>query len=186
MFTEEEGKKLISLARAAIEDAFLKRETDLKDYSSFSRKQGAFVTLNKEGHLRGCIGYTDAVYPLNQAIVLAARAAAFSDPRFHPLKRDEFTDVDIEVSVLSLPSLIRVRKPEEYLKEIKIGRDGLIIRAGPYSGLLLPEVAVEYKWDEEKFLRQLCMKAGLSMDAWQNVNYQIYRFSAEIFKEKKG
>lgn len=184
MFSAIQGEKLINLARTAIEDRFLKRQTDLKDYDEFSKKQGVFVTLTKNKELRGCIGFPQSIYSLNKSIVEAARAAAFEDPRFRPLSREEFTEIKIELSVLTIPQRIKVRKPEDYLKEIKIGRDGLIIKAGPYSGLLLPQVAVEYRWDVETFLRQLCMKAGLSMDAWQNVNYELHKFSAEIFKEK--
>lgn len=185
MLSNEVGQKLIRLARDSIADYYLKRTTDLKEYGEFSNKQGVFVTITKEDKLRGCIGFPEPVSPLNKAIVEAARAAAFQDPRFKPLKQDEFTQIAIEISVLTTPQLIRVRKPEEYRKEIKIGKDGLIIRAGPYSALLLPQVAVEYGWDVDTFLQQVCMKAGLAMNSWENVNYQVYKFQAEIFKEDK-
>lgn len=185
MLSKEEGQKLIQLARESIADYYLKRATDLKSYGEFSKKQGVFVTLTKENELRGCIGFPEPVYPLNKSIVESARAAAFQDPRFKPLKQDEFTGITIEISILTTPQLIRVRKPEDYKKEIKIGTDGLIIRAGPYSALLLPQVAVEHGWDADTFLQQVCMKAGLAMNSWENVNYSVYKFQAEIFKEDK-
>jgi uncharacterized protein len=185
MFSEKEGQELVKLARISIKDGLMKKNTDLKKFMAFSEKLGVFVTLTENKELRGCIGFPEPVYPLNDAIVQAARAAAFGDPRFKPLKEDDFTEIEIEISVLTKPQLIRVKKPEDYLKEIKIGRDGLIIRAGLYSGLLLPQVATDHDWDVETFLRHLCMKASLSIDAWQNVSYRIYRFSAQIFHEKK-
>jgi uncharacterized protein (TIGR00296 family) len=125
------------------------------------------------------------VLPLYQAVVDAAKSAAFSDPRFLPLTKEEFKDVRIELSVLTLPELVEVKEPEEYLNIIEIGKDGLIIRNSFNSGLLLPIVAVEYKWDAKTFLENLCGKAGLSNDAWRDLNNKVYRFQSRVFSEKE-
>ena len=186
MLKLEDGKRLIKLARASISSVFKKEELAVDDAikRKYKEKQGVFVTLKREGELRGCIGFPEPVLPLWKAVVNAAKAAAFSDPRFSPLTEEEYENTSVEISILTVPKPIKARSPEDYLKEIKIGRDGLIIRAGVYSGLLLPQVPVEDSWDVETFLRHLCMKAGLTMDAWQNVSHQIYKFQAQVFKEE--
>lgn len=188
MLDIEDGKRLIRLARDAVSCVFKRRRlvVDESTKKRYKEEQGAFVTLKIEGRLRGCIGFPEPVFPLWRAVADAAKSAAFSDPRFPPLTEDEYERVSVELSVLTQPELIRAMVPEDYLKKIKVGRDGLIIKAGVYSGLLLPQVPVEYRWDAETFLRQLCMKAGLSMDAWQNVSHRIYKFQAQVFKEENG
>ncbi len=188
MLTLEDGKRLIKLARASISSVFEKEELEInnKIKKRYNKKQGVFVTLKINDELRGCIGFPEPSYPLWKAVVNAAKAAAFSDPRFSPLTKEEYENISVEISVLTLPELIKARIPEDYLKQIKIGRDGLVIKAGVYSGLLLPQVATEYSWDAETFLRHLCMKAGMTMDAWQNINHRIYKFQAQIFKEQNG
>lgn len=182
MFTLAQGKKLISLARHAIETHFERKTLSLESYREFSEKQGVFVTLKKHGKLRGCIGFPEPTLELYKAVVRAARAAAFEDPRFRPLAKEEFNEIEVEISILTKPELIRVSNPEEYFKKIVVGRDGLILSAGVYSGLLLPQVPTEYGWDVETFLRNLCMKAGASMDAWRN--NPVYKFQAQIFAEE--
>ncbi len=184
---ENDKKVLLRLARRSIETAFEGEELNVDEAikSKFSEKQGAFVTLNKNRQLRGCIGFPEPIMPLYKAIIEAARAAAFEDPRFPPLKREELNDINIEISVLTKPEEIKVKHPLDYLKEIKIGRDGLIIR-GPFgSGLLLPQVFVEYNADVVTALEMLCEKAGLPKNTWQNPNYKIYKFQAEVFSEDK-
>jgi len=176
MYSLDDGKKLIALARHSIETAFTKTGLNLLPYKQFSEKQGVFVTLKKEGELRGCIGYIEPTYELYKGVVRAARAAAFEDPRFERLKENELNEITIEISILTKPQLIRVRNPDDYLKEIRIGIDGLMIKAGVYSGVLLPQVAVEYNWDAERFLRHLCIKAGISMDAWRDLHHPIYSY----------
>jgi len=186
MFSIEHGKKLIELARLSLESYFSKRASDTEEYRVFSSKQGVFVTLTKEGELRGCIGFPEPTYPLYKAVFEAARSAALHDPRFPPLREDELKDVDIEVSVLTVPELIKTEKPEDYMKSIIIGQDGLIIRHGPYSGLLLPQVPVEWGWDVKEFLSHICIKAGLSQDAWKDISSRLYKFNAQIFSEESG
>ena len=188
MYSLEDGKELINLAKESIKTHFSDKEPDISQETKdkYSEKSGVFVTLHKEGQLRGCIGFTEPIYPLYEAIIKAATSAGFNDPRFPQLQQDEIDSIAFEVSILTPPQLIRVNRPEDYLKQIQIGKDGLIIKAGVYSGLLLPQVAVEYNWDVETFLRQTCMKASLSYEAWQNLSHQIYKFQAQIFSEEEG
>lgn len=185
MFSLKECKKLVELARRSIESFFSKESIDFSEYSEFSKKQGVFVTLNLDGELRGCIGFPEPVYPLSRAVVEAARSAAFGDPRFPPVSKKELDDITIEISVLTVPEPVRVKKPEEYLDMIDIGADGLIIRGDFGSGLLLPQVPVEQGWDAREFLKHICIKAGLPTDAWKDLGNKIYKFQAQIFEEKE-
>lgn len=184
--TKDDGTALIELARQSIESAFSYKAPKVPAVllKKFSVAQGAFVTLTIAGELRGCIGYVEPVFPLCETIIRAARSAAFEDPRFPPLQKEEFKDVKIEISVLTLPEEIRVEKTEEYLQKIKIGQDGLIIRGRFGSGLLLPQVFTEYKCDPKKALEMTCQKAGLPADAWKDRSNKLYKFQAEIFSEK--
>ena len=184
MVTKEQGKKLLKLARESIKNSFSGKKTDIAPYKEFSKKQGVFVTLNLRGNLRGCIGYPEPIMPLNKAIVDAARAAAFSDPRFPSLEKWEFEKMKIEISVLTVPERIDVKDYSQYLKEIKIGEDGLIIRSEWGSGLLLPQVFTEYDCDVKKALEMLCQKAGLEPNEWRNLDNKIFKFQAQIFSEQ--
>ncbi len=174
-------KELVKLARKAIESYFTGEDINLPE--NFYQKQGVFVTLKKRGNLRGCIGFPMPVMPLREAVVKAARAAAFEDPRFPPLREEELKDIDIEVSVLTLPEIIKAEKPEDILKSIEIGRDGLIIEYNGFSGLLLPQVPLEWNWNKREFLENLCLKAGLPKDAWKLPGIKISKFQAKIIKE---
>ena len=142
------------------------------------RPGAAFVTLTQAGDLRGCIGYTEAIYPLYRTVIRCAIAAAASDPRFAPLKPQELEEVEIEISVLS-----PLRQIQD-VAEIQVGRDGLLIEKGGRRGLLLPQVATTHHWDRRTFLEQTCYKAGLPADAWRE-GAKIFAFSAEIFHEAK-
>ncbi len=187
MLSLEQGKELIKLARDSILTYFSKKEIKVsrETKQEFGEKSGVFVTLNKNAQLRGCIGFSDAIYPLYEAITKAARSAAFSDPRFPPVEKEEFNDISIEVSVLTSPRLIEVRNPRELVKNIQIGKDGLIVVGVFNSGLLLPQVAVEYNWDSETFLNQTCLKAGLPADSWRNFDVcRVYRFQSIVFSEE--
>ena len=144
----------------------------------FSKKCGAFVTLHKQGALRGCIGYIVGIKPLLQAVKDLAYSAAFKDPRFLPLTSAEFEKIDLEISVLS-----EIEEVND-ISQIVIGRDGIIITKNHNSGLLLPQVATENKWDLETFLGHTCLKAGLEIDAWKEKSTVIEKFSAEVFGEK--
>ncbi|MHC1611280.1 MAG: TIGR00296 family protein [Candidatus Methanospirareceae archaeon] len=185
MLSEEEGKRGLELARTAIE-RYLRERIKLKAPDdlppSFEERRGVFVTLNKFGNLRGCIGYPYPVFKLKEGIIEAAISAAVGDPRFPPVTEDEFKDVTIELTILSMPEELKV-KPEELPEHIEIGRHGLIVKKGMYQGLLLPQVATEYKWSAEEFLCQTCWKAGLPQDAWLEEETEVSRFEGQIFKE---
>ena len=149
------------------------------DYSGpLVEERGAFVTLMKQGNLRGCIGTFESDEPLYKTIGHMAQQAAFSDPRFPPLVSDEFDKLDIEISVLT--PMVRIYNPDS----VTVGRDGLYIRQGLRAGVLLPQVPVEYGWDRRKFLEQTCLKAGLPQDAWKSDRTELYTFQAEIFGEE--
>jgi len=143
--------------------------------AGIDEKRGIFVTLSLNGDLRGCIGQIRARSPLYRAAAEMAIAAAFEDPRFPPLSEAEFGSAEIEMSVLT--PLVRVHE----LREIEVGRDGLMIRLDLHSGLLLPQVASEHGWDRETFLEQTCLKAGLPKNSYRDKHAEIYRFSAQVF-----
>jgi hypothetical protein len=136
---------------------------------------GAFVTLKVGGRLRGCIGHVVGDRPLNETVARMAKSAAFQDPRFPPLSRGEFDNVDVEISILS--PVVECPDPVK----IEVGRHGLIIRKGSHQGLLLPQVAAEWGWDRETFLGHTAMKAGLPAEAWKDPEAKIFWFEAEVF-----
>ncbi len=183
--TVEQQKNLISLARITIKNALERLpapETEkMPEFNDeiFKEKRGAFVTLHIQGRLRGCIGYIVGIKPIPETIIDMAIASAFKDPRFPPLKREEFGKIDIEISVLT--PIEQVTNVEE----IRVGRDGLIISNGYRQGLLLPQVATEYGWGREQFLEHTCYKAGLPGDAWKWNDTKIEKFSAQVFGEKE-
>jgi AmmeMemoRadiSam system protein A len=181
MLNTEDKEFLLHLARSAIEEGF--GDSVVKLEHRFKEKYGVFITLTINNQLRGCIGYPDPIFPLEEAIVNAAKAAAFKDPRFTPLTKDELEKVEIEISLLTKPQRIRVEKPEEYVKEITLGTDGIIAEYGLRKGLLLPQVAVEQKMSKEEFLSHSCLKAGLPQNHWIDNNCKIYKFQAEVFHE---
>lgn len=171
--------ELIELAREAISFHFENKKLKNILIANLKNKRGVFVTLTIDGNLRGCIGFVEPIYPLGQAIVEAARSAAFHDPRFPPLTKEEFVNVNIEISILTKPALIK----GNYLESIKIGRDGLIIEKNQHKGLLLPQVFTEFNADSKMALEMTCEKAGLNRDAWRDKTIKVYKFQVEIIKE---
>jgi AmmeMemoRadiSam system protein A len=181
MLTPQQRTQLLTIARGSIEAMMDGRRPEL-DLSSLDddlkRPSGAFVTLNERtGELRGCIGSIEAVAPLAQAVASSAINAAFRDPRFYPVTKEELPTLHLEISVMS-PIV-----PVTNVEEIEVGRDGLIVSRGGRAGLLLPQVATEYGWDRDTFLRQTCIKAGLPPDCWLSAECRIEKFSAEVFGE---
>ena len=181
MLGDAHRKQLLSLARTSIECAFdgCFDPPEAAQYDEALRHPaGAFVTLRtRGGDLRGCIG---SIYP-RDALVRAVHAnainAAFRDPRFRPVRREEMGGLELEISVMG---------PVEHVQSIDdvlVGRDGLIISRGRYAGLLLPQVATEYGWDRDTFLDQTCVKAGLGFGDWRHPETKIEKFSAEVFGE---
>jgi uncharacterized protein (TIGR00296 family) len=186
--TIDEGTYLVRLARRTIEASFTKAKVSLADAPPKTHEVcGAFVTLKSlrggEKLLRGCIGYPHPIKPLFEAVNDVAKAAAFEDPRFPRLDRSELGKIIVEVSVLTPPEPIRGLKPEQYPSIVRVGVDGLIIKRGGRSGLLLPQVATEWGWDSDEFLSQACVKAGLPQDAWLLPGTDVSRFQAIIFAE---
>lgn len=173
---------LLKLVRESIEASFKDSDPDTSNVGHLTQLRGCFVTIHKDNQLRGCIGFPRPIMPLYEQIITAGKAAAFEDPRFPPLAKNELKDIVIEISILTRPELLKVKNPDEYLKNIEIGRDGLIIQ-GKSSGLLLPQVATEYKFDVRQFLECVCDKAGMDTDAWKDLSNKIYKFHAEIFSE---
>jgi len=175
-FTNDDKNTLLSIAKSAIREFVInKKRIDIDVKNPVLKSDGAvFVTIKKDGLLRGCIGHVRPVMPLYQSVISNAISACSSDPRFEPVKSEELNDISIEISILS--PLKKVRD----INEIEVGRHGLVIRKGFYSGLLLPQVATEYGWDREKFLKQVSLKAGLYEDAWKDSD--IYIFTADIIK----
>lgn len=175
----------VELARRAIEEHVKRGEKiDPQEIpEEFMLKMGVFVTIYTypEGNLRGCIGFSDPIYPLYQAIIEAAISAT-EDPRFEPLKEEELHKVTIEVSILTPPEPLEGDR-EDYLKKIKTGRDGLLVRKGSYSGLLLPQVAVEHDMDPIHFLEATCEKAGLPISAWTDPETEVSTFQSEVWAE---
>jgi AmmeMemoRadiSam system protein A len=148
------------------------------DYDeALRRPAGAFVTLRKNGDLRGCIGSIRAMEPLYRAVASSAVSAAFRDPRFFPVRHEEMTQLELEISVMGPIEQVRD------VTEIEVGRDGLIISQGRFAGLLLPQVATEHGWDRDTFLDQTCMKAGLPAGSWRSHETRIEKFAAEVFGE---
>ncbi|BFR49384.1 AmmeMemoRadiSam system protein A [Nitratidesulfovibrio sp. HK-II] len=143
------------------------------------RSLGAFVTFKKDGHLRGCIGSMVGDGPLYRTVARMARAAAFEDPRFPPVTAAEVPALELDISVLG--PITRCADPAA----VRIGRHGLLVRQGFRSGVLLPQVPVEWGWDRETFLAQTCRKAGLPPDAWRGAwrdgHTELYWFEAEVF-----
>jgi len=185
--SDSDGVFLVKTARKAVTEFLsngnkIKLESDIEEKFSFN--SGVFVTLNNPDGLRGCIGFPMPEKKLSHAIVEGAIAAATEDPRFPSVKTNELNDIVFEVTVLTPPVEIDVSDPMEYLEKIKVGRDGLIIRHSFSSGLLLPQVPVEYSWNVEEFLQHTCEKAGLARDTWKNESVKIEKFEGIIFKEE--
>jgi uncharacterized protein len=189
--TQKEGETLVRLARKAVGE-YLKTRKPISIPADIPKKLlqpcGVFVTINsvkkREKELRGCIGYPYPTTPLAQAVIDSAINAATQDPRFEPISLAELDHVVFEVSVLTPPEMVETKKATEYPSKIKVGKDGLIVERGMFKGLLLPQVPVEWEWNEEEFLCQCSIKAGLPPDCWLMNGTKIYKFQAIIFEEK--
>ncbi len=181
MLSKKQRERLLEIARDAISNYIGsgKRAAVHEDDPALSKELGAFVTLRKNGELRGCIGNLTGSKPLYITIRDMAIESATADPRFSPVSREEIKDIDIEISVLS------PLKKEEDPGNIKMGVDGVIVRKGLRSGVFLPQVAIETGWSREEFMSNLCAhKAGLPADAWKDKDTQIFTFTAEVFSKE--
>jgi len=180
MLNETQKKRLLGIARKTLESYLKDRKKpkfEEKD-EVISTPLGVFVTLTKQGRLRGCIGFIRPVKPLYEAVSEMAIAAATEDNRFESVTYAELKDLVIEISVLS------PFEPVPEVKQIEVGKHGLLIQKGYHSGLLLPQVPGEYGWNREQFLENLCYKAGLPSDAWKDKDSKLFSFTADVFSEK--
>ena len=186
--SDNDGEVLVKTSRKIVTE-FLKNKNKIKLDSEFDSKfsfpSGVFVTLNKNNELRGCIGYPLPDQKLSKALFDASLAAALDDPRFNSVQEDELDEITFEVTVLTPPKEIKVNDATEYPSKIKIGRDGLIVKHSFYSGLLLPQVPVEYNWNEIEFLENTCLKAGLEKNFWKKDDVTILKFEGIVFKEEQ-
>lgn len=177
---EQERKQLLQLARETIVAVVNRQPLPQTDNPApaFLVQSGCFVTIKRQGQLRGCIGNFVSERPLWETVREMAVSAATRDPRFRPMQQGELADFDLEISVLS--PLHEIKSVDE----IQVGQHGLYIIKGSSHGVLLPQVATEYGWDRETFLCQTCRKAGLPADAWQQPDCRILSFSAEVFGDE--
>ncbi len=188
--THEQGSYLVRFARNTLEKYFKEgRPPDIPSNidKTLLRPGAVFVTIETyipgEGReLRGCIGVTRPVQPLIKAVIESTLSSAFNDPRFPPLEEYELDQITFEVSVLSDYEYLG-DTPEERVRNLLIGRDGLIVERPPYAGLLLPSVPVDQLWDRVTFLSQTCLKAGLWPDCWLDQRVKVYRFRARVWRE---
>lgn len=175
---ETERRALLQLARSAMTDAVL--HGNIPEIPApagrLADPAGVFVSIHQHGRLRGCLGKVEAVASLAEAVAFCASSVVRDDPRFDPVRPEELAGLEIEISVLSRLEPIA---PEQ----VEVGRHGIMVRRGPFRGLLLPQVPAHYQWSRERFLEETCMKAGLERDAWKNPETRIEAFTAEVFSE---
>ncbi|MBF0478458.1 MAG: AmmeMemoRadiSam system protein A [Candidatus Omnitrophica bacterium] len=180
--TVDQQKRLLVIARSTMETYIQTGKVlnfDEKDLR-LQDEEGAFVTIHKNGQLRGCIGNIIGQGPLLKTVRDMAIASATQDPRFEPVTPAELKDLELEISVLSKP------RPIKSVDEIKMGEHGVIVKKnGIRLGIFLPQVATETGWSKEKFLSELCsQKAGLPADAWKDPATTLEIFTAQVFSEK--
>jgi AmmeMemoRadiSam system protein A len=176
--SNDDRRALLDLARRAIATAVIEKQIlDIPHYSAaLTYPAGAFVTLHREGRLRGCVGQVESPGRLAETVARAAIGAALHDSRFPEVEPAELDRLDIEISVLSIPEPILPQA-------IVIGLHGLLLSKGEKRGLLLPQVASERKWSAQQFLEETCVKATLAPDAWREASTHILAFTAEVFSD---
>lgn len=185
LLSPDEGECAIQIARAALQNAVARQRMPVQKLPAvFREKRGVFVTLTKNGDLRGCIGFPYPVMPLGEAIPSAAESAALQDPRFPPVSQTELPAIRLEVTVLTVPVLLECL-PKDRPAHIEVGRHGLIIRGQGTSGLLLPQVATDYGWNATEFLDHTCAKAGFRSRCWDSDRVEVLTFEGQIFPEHR-
>jgi len=184
--SEEQGKYLLGVARRTIENEILDRQQPRESDDDLPpillEERGTFVTLTIGGGLRGCIGHIIAQESLVEGIRVNAINAAFRDPRFRPLSKEEWKRVHIEISVLTDPKPLSYSDADDLLRKLRPGIDGVIIKKGYHQSTFLPQV-----WEQlprkEEFLNHLCLKAGLGGDAWKKGDLQVSTYQVQAFEE---
>ncbi len=181
MLTKAQGSLLLKLARKAIENAFrhktLNVSSNVRKQKEFLQQPGVFVTLLRKGQLCGSMGYPPDTYSLADAVIRAARDAAFYDPRFKDVKKNEFPQIRIRVDVLS-------NFKQASIKGIRAGKDGVFVQYGPFKALQLPEDARKFRWSPKETVQNALRKAGLAPEMWNDKNLKIYTFATKTFEEK--
>jgi len=185
--TEEEGKYLLSVARTTIEQKLLGRKSgvsgDWDTSPKYDLKRGTFVTLTKDGGLRGCIGHIIPQESMLEGVRINAINAAFRDPRFSPLGKKEWESVKIEVSILTDPKPLEYSDANDLLSKLRAGVDGVILKKGFQQATFLPQVWDQLP-DKKQFLGHLCMKAGLAENAWKNEKLEVSVYQVQAFEEE--
>jgi AmmeMemoRadiSam system protein A len=184
--TEDQGKYLVALARRTIERAlFEQKEPEKQDPdlpAIYDEERGTFVTLTIDGNLRGCIGHIIPQESLLEGIKINAVNAAFRDPRFRRLTKEEFEKIHVEISILTEPKPLSYSDGDDLLKKLRPDVDGVIIKKGFHQATFLPQV-----WEQlprkEDFLSHLCLKAGLSGDAWRTGDLEVSIYQVQAFEE---
>jgi AmmeMemoRadiSam system protein A len=175
---EREKQLLLQIARSALTLGVANQPPlhDFRNEEFLRQPSGAFVTLHRRNRLRGCVGQLPGRDTLAAVVAHCARAAALDDSRFDPVTSTELSEIDIEVSVLSALEDVT-------LEAIEPGKHGLIVSRGMQRGVLLPQVASQFKWGAQRFLEETCVKAGLERDAWKDPATRVQAFTAEVFSE---
>jgi AmmeMemoRadiSam system protein A len=186
--SEDEGKYLLRVARETIKNRLGNIEEPHINWKEipekFQERLGTFVTVTIEDNLRGCIGHIIPRESLIEGIKENAINAAFKDPRFHPLTKEEFYRIEIEISILTSPQELSYTGAEDLLKKLRPGIDGVIIKKGFYEATFLPQVWEQLS-DKEEFLSHLCLKAGLSPDSWKKEKLHVSTYQVQAFEEKE-
>lgn len=186
--SERAGVLLVRLARSVVSgelgvaDPFDPQQA--RDDAALQEWRSVFVTIEKDGSLRGCIGFMEPTGPLHETVERAALAAAFQDSRFSPLRGDELAATRFEVSVLSRPAEDSGARPT-LPDRVTVGRDGLMVEHLGRRGVLLPQVAAEWGWDARQFLSQTCLKAGLPRDSWKDPSCKVFLFQSQVFRDRR-
>jgi len=188
--TQKLGQALIALARNSISERIAKNfqadesQDNILEDKRLQAKSGTFVTLNKKGALRGCIGSLKSSETIIESVKRNALNAAFHDYRFDPLTPKELDQVEIEVSVLSEPEILKYEDGADLISKLKPGEDGVIIRHGAARATFLPQVWKQLS-EPAEFLNHLCLKAGLAPDIWQTSKLEVLIYQVQYFEEKK-
>ncbi|MDE1851733.1 MAG: TIGR00296 family protein [Candidatus Micrarchaeota archaeon] len=188
-YSIKQGEELVKAARHAIELCATTPKFDEriieKSIEGFKESKGIFITIEHypTRAVRGSIGITNPIAPVSKSLVEAAVSAAIDDPGYVPVSHQELDDITVGVSVLSKPERIRGKTQDSIKRQVKVGRDGLIIKYGYHEGVLLPIVPIEQRWNKEQFLDNLCASANLPLHVWKTQDAVLYRFTAQLFRE---
>ena len=185
MMNQENRLLLLKLARHVLENKLLSKEHDIKKYEipEFGENRGLFVTLMKNGNLRGCIGRIDPTNTIYQHVIQLSKSAAFEDHRFQPVQVKELSQIIIEISLLSVPQVIEGKDNAEKVSQIRPYVDGVILQSGSHRSTFLPQVWDSLS-DRDKFMGELCRKAGLAYDYWQQETIELSCYQVEHFQEE--